>query len=897
MALRTRHRSHLTFCIHNATGLTGKKPELEAFITTHRVDILLLTETHLRPTQPFKLRNMVGYRTDRRNAKGGGTAIYIHKDIPHLPVTLPPLTTLEATAINISTAYGVITLISAYLSPKRRFIEADFTSIFAAFPKILLCGDLNAKHYAWNSRRTNPRGNLLYALENRLEALTLGPEDPTHIPPNPRHAPDVLDIAIQKNLRLDLQLTTIVDLDSHHNPVLGIIREAAAPFPSPTSTVTNWDHYSHWLQNNVRPTEDLSTIPDIDLAVSTFTSKLQKAYHRASVRSTHEPRPTEPFSPLLQDIKTLKNRARKRWLRFRNPADRQEMKRLARELHFRAIEHRQEVWEDKMDSLMLNSRSEWQLVRSIRQPRPPKLAIRGPDGHIYDPLGKAEAFAATYEAQNTLDLDDDDPSVQRTRQAALHIRYNLRPTDPELTTPAEVRHIITQLGTHSAPGADGITNSHLKHLPRKPIVLLTRIFNSCFIHGYFPSAWKIARVVPIPKPGKDHSVPSNYRPISLLSTLSKVFERLILRRIKGPILDNDIIRPDQFAFQPALSAELQLLRVTEFLTSNMNRKYYTAAVFLDVEKAFDRVWKDRLLVKLHNLHLLPSYCVQLIDSFLQDRRLLVKIDGHRSSLRPLMEGIPQGSVLSPLLFVVYVNDIPTRQQVVLAQFADDTALLATSCRVNTAIARMQQQLRLVERWAKDNAIRVNADKTTAIMFTRRRPDLRDRLRLHDKELPWSTSIKYLGVWFDNKLLFHRHVEQKRIQLLRLINQLFPFLASSNLNVATKHRLFKATILQSLLYGSSAWGVISRTGIRPLQVQQNRCLRLILGAPRWARIVDLHAELDQPTVQEAIIDHTARLLHKIDALRPTTRHLENVGLIAPRNWHKIRVPRAIIEVAQ
>lgn len=619
--------SDITFCIFNATGIRNKKAEVTEFVEKHKIDILFVSETHLRPSRPFRLKNMVGYRTDRPNRLGGGTAIFLRSSFTHNEETLPNLRTLEATAVTIETNQGKITLIAAYLSPGADFIEDDFKAIFDKFDRVLLCGDLDAKHIAWNSRRGNEKGDKLYDLEIRLQALTQAPTEPTYIPPFRNQQPDVLDIAMVKNINPNLNLITINDLTSHHQPVLGTLANAIHQPTPRTKTTYNWEQYSRWLNNNVRPTEQLQTIEEIDNAIARLTTKIKKAANKASTTVSYESAFYEAFPPALQDLKYLKNRARRKWQKTRNPQYRREMRDLSRELTRRVQEWKAEVWEDRMAAMQLKSRDEWQLIRNVKSQRPPKRALLNNNQLTFDPLERAELFANTYEIQNRLDFQEFDNDIHEddnTRTRANRIRQTPSGDQPELTTPLEVKNIIKSLNINSAPGPDGISNTFIKHLPRKPLVLLTRIYNRCLQLEYFPTRWKQAKIVPIPKQGKDLKIASNYRPISLLSTLGKTFERVLLKRIKPPLVEGNVIRPDQFAYQTKLSAEIQLLRISEYLAIEMNRNYYTAAIFLDVEKAFDKVWRDKLITKLEETTDIPTCYIKIIDSFLKDRLFSLK---------------------------------------------------------------------------------------------------------------------------------------------------------------------------------------------------------------------------------------------------------------------------------
>lgn len=511
------------------------------FITRHRIDVVFISETHLRDTSFFRIRNMHVYRTDRQGRRGGGSAILVRKEFIHHEEQLPPLQHIEAAAVTIATAIGNITCVAVYLSPKDPLLAADLHHIFDRFDKVLMGGDLNSKHAAWNARRPNPRGQTLFALEDELNITVLGPREPTRIPRDQRQHPDVLDIALVKNINVNLQLRTINDLSSDHKPVIGILDRASLQLPQYMTHQVDWETYERYLTNNVRPTMPIDTRADIDTAVDTLTAKISTAKRRATTARIQPDINFEPFPPALQQLKTERNRVRRRWLQFRDPADRQQMNQLNRELSKCVVEWRQESWERKMNEFLLRTREEWSVVKNLRQQKPPKRAIQGPNGLLYDPLAQAELYADTYETQMTLpppppeleehmaDFEEQVlEEVETRRHSPTHI-------PPELTTPREVK-VIIQKTTNNSPGKDRISNEDLKHLPRKPLVLLTRIYNACLQHSYFPSAWKIARVAPIPKPGKDLSQPTSYRPISLLPTLGKILERIILKRINDDMM-------------------------------------------------------------------------------------------------------------------------------------------------------------------------------------------------------------------------------------------------------------------------------------------------------------------------------------------------------------------------
>jgi hypothetical protein len=228
---------------------------------------------------------------------------------------------------------------------------------------------------------------------------------------------------------------------------------------------------------------------------------------------------------------------------------------------------------------------------------------------------------------------------------------------PERVGPCDLQKLINSLKFKKACGIDGIPNECLRHLPRRPLVHLTQLFNHCIRLSQFPNSWKEAKIITLPKPGKDPKLPQNLCPISLLSTTGKLFEKVILRIIQRHIEERGLHNACQFGFRACHSTTLQCMRLTDHVTPNFNNNLSTAAVFLDIEKAFDTTWHPGLLYKLSELEF-PTNLIKLISSFLSHRKLRVSVEDEMSTAREMQAGVPQGSVLSPTLYNIYINDTP-----------------------------------------------------------------------------------------------------------------------------------------------------------------------------------------------------------------------------------------------
>jgi hypothetical protein len=230
--------------------------------------------------------------------------------------------------------------------------------------------------------------------------------------------------------------------------------------------------------------------------------------------------------------------------------------------------------------------------------------------------------------------------------------------------------------------------------------------------------WKHARVISILKPGKDPALPSSYRPISLLDTIGKIVEKILLSRILHEVGERGLLRDEQFEFRPKHSTSLQPARLVEIVTRNFGERRLTGAVFLDVAKAFDTVWIDGLLYKL-TLLTFPLYIVLTISSYLRGRTFETSFQTVTSSRRVMRAGVAQGGLNSPVLFSMYVNDMPSpSHHVELDLYANDTAFIATSRKPMLLVSYLESYLNDLQHWLCEWRIATNISKCSPMIFGR-----------------------------------------------------------------------------------------------------------------------------------------------------------------------------------
>lgn len=453
-------------------------------------------------------------------------------------------------------------------------------------------------------------------------------------------------------------------------------------------------------------------------------------------------------------------------------------------------------------------------------------------------------------------------------------------TEQNLTTPKEIHKIIKKLGNKKAPGEDAIRNTAIKNLPQKAILKLYYILNACLKMSYFPSNWKNAMVIPLLKPGKNPKDPNSYRPISLLPCLSKILERIILDRIQNHIIENKILIDEQHGFRANCSTVLQLARLTNIITTNFNLNKITAVLTLDVEKAFDTVWHNGLIHKLLTLKF-PIYITKFVQSYLNNRSFQVKIDHTLSNHKILPAGVLQGAVLSPTLFILYINDIPKTDNTKIALFADDTALIAESWQARTADRYLQRHINLLEPYFNKWKIKINADKTQITYFTKKNlGNHRTNLQMSNTNLESTKSVKYLGVHLDNRLTYNLHIKNTLIKAQKSFMALLPLITiTSPLELDIKLYVYKQYIRPILLYGCPIFSSTSKSNIHKMQIFQNKILRLILRKRKRTKISVLHKESNIHPIVDKCYEIAQKFFHHTTKCNSLT---ESITLLNKEN---------------
>ena len=404
----------------------------------------------------------------------------------------------------------------------------------------------------------------------------------------------------------------------------------------------------------------------------------------------------------------------------------------------------------------------------------------------------------------------------------------------------ELRRAVRECKTGSSPGEDEITYEMLQKLPKTSNKALLDLFNRIWSSGAYPKAWQHSIVVPILKQGKDPHFAKSYRPISLTSTVGKVREKLVSNRLSYHVEKNNLLTNVQTGFRKGRGAIDQIIRLQDTINKYNHNRGYTLAVFVDFQTAFDMLWRNGLLYKLKKLDI-QGNVLEYIQHFLSNRSIQVRIGGEFSRTYSVQNGTPQGSVLSPLLFLLMINDLPDKlTKIETSIFADDTCLFKSGQNLDTVTRNVQKNLNSLASWCDLWGFKINLDKTVAVLFTHRRGGC--YLEINDERIKMENHAKFLGLIFDAKLTWAEHINyltnrcKKRLNLMRAV-------AGTTWGASKKSLLtIYRTLIRSVLdYGSIAYNSASDSNKQKLNSIQTQALQIACGAMRGTAAAALQIE--------------------------------------------------------
>lgn len=880
------HRRFVRFLYLNANGIQNRIHVVYAFMLQEFVDVACICETFLKShIQLHSHPEFAIYRHDRDDRPKGGVMIIVRRNIRHQLKSFINCKLVENINIELYAGNRKFQVSSCYLpgGASTTQVRGDFPSDIRLLTRrpshtqFLAMGDFNSKHRFWNCNMANAAGKILYDEMNNGHFTIHHPHNHTYHPADVTRMSSTPDLLLT-NTPLQLSELSTHAFGSDHNGVMFSLTLDSSlslnpMFSRPSFKHANWKTYER-VVNQQLTDEDVNinnivNTTQIDFMIDKLTTTIKSA-QEAAVPMTIPGKYALILPSQVEEKIKVRNILQKRCQRARLPSRKATLKAQVNELTHQIEkdinEIRNENWAHSVGNIPSddNHRKLWQTTRFLKNRCRKLPVLKQSNVTAITPQEKANVLASQFAKAHQNPLATHDPSHTTTTNVAANeiLLSQEQPTPTELPRTQEIQNYVKKLRNSKAPGMDKVHNTLLKHLPWSGLRYLTAVVIACMQHCYFPNCWKHANVIPIRKPGKKASDPASYRPISLLSSLSKILERAILTRINQHLEANNIIPADQCGFVQKKSTVHQLQRIKQHIKSNLNNRpsKSTGMLLIDIEKAFDRVYNAGLIVKMRNFNF-PSYLVRIIGSFLADRSFSVVIDGKNSPPIQMPFGVPQGAVCSPVLYNIYTADAPNPAPCERALFADDTSYYFSSRLRGQITSALRQTMTSNEQFFCKWKIKTNLAKSQAIFFTRRRTREIPRrpLRIGNNDTPWADNfVKYLGVLLDKKLTFAPHINYTCEKVDKAIRILYPLLnRRSKLSQDNKILLYKVAIRPIMSYACPIFIDAAKTHLRKLQVKQNKILRMILNAPYDTRITTLHTMANIETIHEHFLKLTEK----------------------------------------
>lgn len=870
----------------NCRGVKANLTELQFIITALDPVVICLQETLLSQNATITLKGYVTYHNPGPNTSrpSGGTITLVKNNLPHNFIKIN--SSIQNTTIRVSNiTRKTVTICNLYIPPNSNPTFTEYVNLIDQLPTpYLLLGDFNSHNPLWSKTNPNRQGKILEKTINTHNLCILNSEADTYL--HPAHGtysnPD-LSIS-HPGILLDLKWEVLNDqYGSDHFPIILTTTDSTPQTPTAkwNFNKANWETYQLLCQTQLN--ETFSGITDIMAYTRTLRAIADKTIPKTNTK-TKRKKPPWMNEECKQAIQTRK-RALRRFSTHPTATNLEQVK-ITRAKARRIIKQaKKQSWQEFVQNISINTSMTkiWGMIKRMEKKQDQPRIHFIETGHSTVTTEKeivqqlAEAF------QKTSALSNYTPEFQNIRKEAEKININftsdnLEPYNTILS--AEELNLAISNSHNTAAGPDSIHNQMIKNLPQTSKNLLLNIFNRIWTDGKIPNTWKEATVIPIPKPGKDHSQATNYRPIALTSCLCKTLERIINNRLTWHLENNHVLNENQSGFRKNRSTLDNMIKLESFVRDAFRRKEHAIVIFFDVEKAYDTTWRYGILQDLYRAGLRGRLPV-IIQDFLSDRRFRVKINETISGKHTQETGVPQGSILSVTLFNIKMNGVAgvLTPRTFCSMYVDDLCVGFKSKDMTYIMQQAKTNIEQILQWTTKNGFKISKEKTTGIHFCKRRglhPD--PEILIDGTPIRFQKEVKFLGVTLDQKLSFIPHIQAVRKEGHQRLN-IIRTLASTTwgADTSTLMHLYRAKVRSKLDYGCSLYGAARKTYLKNLNYIHHEGLRLITGAFRTSPVQSMYIESREPPLH---LRHLKLALQYIIKLRRNPKNPAYTVVFSP-----------------
>ena len=834
--------------------MTNKKPLIAAIQETRFLDSDADNYSFTLPGYSAYFHNV------NSQPRRGGTALYVSNQLLHYQLNVN--SNLNHVAVNVKLAQQNINVISIYLTPTEVITAHEIDNFFTQIPTpSLVLGDFNAHHVAWGCLTNDTRGNILNNILDDHQMVFLNDTTPTlHSNSIDRGDTSVIDLVIATP-RIAPFFVPEVQTDIYFSDHYPIHIKIGAPsnlhnqhIPKWNFKKANWNNYKDYLEEAINNDGNVNIEQFLNVIIQAANNNIPLT----------RPRKVDNHAPWwnLECKHAVAKRRRalkafKRCICDRHHKEAIETRREAKKVILKAKRDSWEQFSNKFNRFTPLGEI-WKLIRCFKLKRKPNFKIPHlliDNTHYTTPLDVANQFAAHFARTSSSDsYTDQQHNALSTTLATCTFNSDNNEHYNHLYTIKELQFALSKCGNTSV-GPDQLAYPFFQNLTESGLEILLKTLNELWVEGTFPDSWRHSTLIPIPKSKKDPNNPSSYRPISLNSCASKIFERMVNNRIRVYLESNQKLTTYQNGFRPGRSTSENLMHIIDSVKRGFTNNNVTAALFLDLKAAFDKVHHDALLIKLYKIGVrgrLATY----IKNFITNRTFSVRCGNVMSGCTAQDHGIPQGSPLSPTLFLIFINDVfenlPHISPLInFSLYADDLAIWYTHPSIDRANEFLQLALNSIEEWCHRWGVTISPAKSATMVFSVQRLHLRPHTPLHLREqiIPFVTNFKYLGLTLDRRLTFNVHIEDLKKRCSRRLNVIKCLTGREwGSDRCTLLRLYISLIRPILEYNAFLFGDISCSMKAKLESIQNNALRVITGAFKTTPITNLYIETNIPSLE-------------------------------------------------
>ena len=903
------YRKGMAIASLNVNGLRSHLDEVKILMTDLGIHILALNETKLAPDYPKELTNVAGYQQERldRTCNGGGVSIYIRDSIKYKPRPDVPADDLEIICIEVEPPKSKSFLVLAWYRPPSDPVasfdklEKVLSYLDKEGKEIILLGDTNCD--LPTKQAEQPIDNDTKHMTGLYELFSFKQlvEEPTRVTLTTSSIIDHVATTCARNIvEAGVHKVTLSD----HYMVYCIRKFNGAVEKGHkminTRKMKNFDKEAFLADvSGICWEQMFSETDDINALVNYWSSLFSLIIDKHAPIT--EMRVSEKYCPwidkdlkaLMQTRDKLKKAASKRKSQFLMDSYRQVRNKVnAMNSHLK-----KQYYTDKISSCQGNMKESWKTINELLNKRSKssnieclkdlgtetvhKKEISNVMNNFFCSVGKDLANKIA-PVPNPLLSGDYEVNKDRAE-------FNFKTIEVK-----DIRAAFAKIKTAKSFGIDNISSYFLKLALPYIGNSLAALFNTSIETSQFPDSWKVARVTPIFKEG-DKTEKSNYRPISVLPVISRLFEKLVFDQLYQHMKENHLFSPDQSGFLRLHSTLTCLLTNTEEWYNGLDLGQLVGLVFIDLKKAFDTVDHEILCKKLQ-VYGVQHRELSWFRSYLTCRKQFCRVNGVASDIEDIEVGVPQGSCLGPLLFLIYINDLPQAVQgSTVSMYADDTSLCHQSNDITQLNKAINNDLRHLDTWLQGNKLSLNVAKTNSMLITtkQKRNILKDTnldldLNLRENELEVVQKTKYLGVQIDCSLDWKEQIKAVSAKVSRAVG--FLKHAKNFLPRETLKTLYTGIVEPHFRYCCSVWGCCGSTEINQLQKLQNRAARIVTNSSFNTPSRPLIEVLGWKTIEQLIsIESKTMVFKSLNELAPqclcglftknsqcSTRTLRNTG---------------------